>query len=244
MQKDSKMDSGEDFTEASFSKPAVCECGAKFVMNGVRILGKELWLNRYCEPCIERKVKEKEEAERKEKLNLRMKEWEDVCPPLYRQTDLSRLRIDPTTADQVLGWVWGPEGLLLAGESRKGKTRLMFKLLERLFVHEGRGVMYLNSTTLSDKIASLYSESAKAADDYITKLEYRPVLFIDDIGKGRFTDRAESVFYRILETRQSHMKPTFFTCNCSATELKNLLSTDRGEPIINRIREMTQTIVL
>jgi len=63
------------------------------------------------------------------------------------------------------------------------------------------------------------------------------VLFIDDLGKEKFTERVESELYDLVETRTAHLRPILWTSNATATRLKEMLSADRGEPIIRRLKE-------
>ena len=67
------------------------------------------------------------------------------------------------------------------------------------------------------------------------------ITILDDLGKGRLTDRGESALYELLEYRYANQLPVFWTCNSSAKELLQKLSQDRGLAIIRRLQE-TSTI--
>jgi DNA replication protein DnaC len=70
------------------------------------------------------------------------------------------------------------------------------------------------------------------------------ILFIDDIGKEKYTERVESEFYDLIETRTAHLRPILWTANTSGAGLEAMMSPDRGAPILRRLREFTEIITL
>ncbi len=62
-------------------------------------------------------------------------------------------------------------------------------------------------------------------DDYLAHLASAPVLFVDDIGQGRYTDRndnatvAGTTFETIVDARAQNMLPTLYTSNFHPAEL-------------------------
>jgi DNA replication protein DnaC len=68
------------------------------------------------------------------------------------------------------------------------------------------------------------------------------ILLIDDIGKGKMTDRAEMELFDLLETRTSHKLPTIWTANAKGDDLLRMMSEDRGEPIIRRLSEFSEIV--
>ena len=67
-------------------------------------------------------------------------------------------------------------------------------------------------------------------------------MLIDDLGKQKMTERAEVELYDVLEHRTNNLKPTIITTNATYLQLTKMLSEDRGQPIIRRIRDFS-TIV-
>ena len=65
--------------------------------------------------------------------------WEELCPPGYRNTIPEQLPKLPKF-EEIQKWKYGPMGLLLVGPTRRGKTRSVWKLLERLHF-EGRNIL-------------------------------------------------------------------------------------------------------
>jgi DNA replication protein DnaC len=68
------------------------------------------------------------------------------------------------------------------------------------------------------------------------------VLFIDDIGKEKYTERVESEFYDLVEHRTSHLSPILWTANATGQELEQMMGEDRGVPVVRRLREFTEII--
>jgi DNA replication protein DnaC len=67
-------------------------------------------------------------------------------------------------------------------------------------------------------------------------------LLIDDLGKQKMTERAETELYDVLEHRTNNLKPTLVTTNATGQQLARMLSEDRRQPIIRRIKDFS-TIV-
>jgi hypothetical protein len=66
--------------------------------------------------------------------------WQKLCPPEYRNSSHERLP-NSEKFEQVQKWQYGPVGLLLFGPTRRGKTRAVWKLLERLHFDEHRSIV-------------------------------------------------------------------------------------------------------
>jgi hypothetical protein len=56
------------------------------------------------------------------------------------------------------------------------------------------------------------------------------------------TERAELELFDLLEHRSSHELPIIWTANAERGALKQMLSPDRGEPILRRLSEFTKII--
>jgi NitT/TauT family transport system ATP-binding protein len=68
------------------------------------------------------------------------------------------------------------------------------------------------------------------------------VLLLDDLGKQKMTERAELELFDLLEHRSSHELPIIWTANAAKGDLRKMLSSDRGEPILRRLSEFTKII--
>lgn len=220
------------------TKNETCQnCKNVFSYDPIMLKGKEMFTPKYCTDCAAEIISTNEgEAQMTEK---RLK-WEKLCPPLYRDTDVSRLPLAVNIVQTCLSWKNQPTGIGLVGASGAGKTRVMFKLLERLH-DEGTHFMAISSKKFERWCAQMF-EKDDDAKSKLKQCETTAVLFIDDIGKERITDRVESELYALIETRTAYKRPILWTSNATSESLKTMMSADRGTPIIRRLKEFS-TIV-
>lgn len=199
-----------------------------------------LYARRYCDACnaaaeADRKRQELEEK-RQAEIERRGQYWDAVCPPLYRESDHNRLPVTlVNAADQ---WQFGPQGLGFIGESGKGKTRTMFRLIRRLIRDENRTVRYVPMAEFSMRIAKLGYEAEK----YVGQFVDTGVLLLDDLGKGKLTDAVEGHLFHIVETRVANLRPILFTANAGVDRLSTMLSPDRAAPLLRRLGEFCDVI--
>lgn len=222
----------------------VCECGVSFEVEPVMLGGRELFAQVLCEGCVERGLAECEAAaqreRREQRTRVRSAEWEQICPVLYRGTVEERL--PEGYRAQANSWGYGPRGVGFVGEAGRGKTRAAFLLLKRM-LWAGRSCAAVSSTRLAMLAADQFSDNADVkAYARADMREFRRVdlLLIDDLGKGRMSDRAEMELFDILEVRTSQERPTIWTANASAKELREMMSADRGAPILRRLAEFSE----
>jgi hypothetical protein len=222
-----------------------CEqCGHPFQAVPFVYGGRILAYPRYCETCIvenERAKDREREHEEAQRLSLA---WERICPPLYRDTDPSRLECSPSARETILSWQFGAKGLLVHGPARSGKTRLVYLLLSRLHHLERQKIIALTANAFSHRVSVLFGAGGGRGEAFIDSLTEVPILFIDDIGKGRLTDRVESEFFHVIETRSAHLRPTILTTNLNGLALRLMWSADRAEPLLGRFQEFFQTVAV
>lgn len=208
-------------------KSVTCqECGTVFTA----FLDFEL-----CDDCAEKLDQEQShDAVSRAKIARRDAFWEQV-PPLYRKTDKTRL--NPVLVSAIANWQFSPKGIGFVGAAGSGKTRAAVLILAKAS-ESGHSTLYLPATELSAVSAGAFADSAVEREICKRKLvEARKVkcLLLDDLGKGRLTDRAESELYDILETRTSHELPTLWTSNSNAQGLRSMFSADRADALIRRL---------
>lgn len=188
------------------------------------------------------KLKVREAAQKKAH---RLEEWRRLCPPLFQDTDRSHPGMPPTAIlDRILGWPFGPKGLVIYGPTRTGKTRSTWLLIKRLMVEDAKRVRVLTSGELARQCALAYGTGAEEASAWFNDLARADVLFIDDFGKMKMTERVEAELFELLDYRTSHRKPVILTTNYVGTDLLNMMSADRAEPTLARIREFCTPVAL
>lgn len=217
-------------------------CGDTFSYTPRLIGEREVFPQRVCTPCIARSQGE-ELAEREAWLQRRRDaEWAAICPPLYRETDLSRLPGTFRTA--IDGWTYSPRGLGLVGPAGKGKTRAAFALLDRM-CRGGIVCEAISATRFGHLSAEQFSDNKDhraRASSRLNSLQHTGLLLFDDLGKCKMTERCEVEFFDLLEHRTSHQLPTLWTANARGDQLLALLSADRGEPILRRLSEFSEVV--
>lgn len=220
-------------------------CKTEFESTYVEIGGRQLFHTTLCPKC----AADREAEIEKEAIDRRVKHlsecWQKICPPLYRDTDITRL---PEPFIQLMdSWTYGPKGIGLVGPAGTMKTRAAFKILE---TNHFQGVSC--DAVSCVRFAKLTQD--QFADDYQVKRDARDALqrlnrfqliLIDDLGKSKMTERVETELFSLLEERTSHLLPTIWTANTAeGDELLKMLSPDRGEPIIRRLAEFSQVVTL
>jgi hypothetical protein len=226
-------------------RKTVCyDCKQEFEYEAILLKGKEVFRRTFCPAC---ETKFRTTAITGSEINpadialvKAQREWELICPPLYRETELPRLPIDREVLDRILRWEPGKTGLGLSGPSGAGKTRAMFLLLEKHHF-AGRRIRAFSAK----KFENWCHKKFEKDDDAKVRIEEArraSIVFIDDIGKEKYTDRVESEFYDLIEHRTSHLLPILWTANATGQQLEQMMGPDRGVPIVRRLREFTEII--
>jgi DNA replication protein DnaC len=166
--------------------------------------------------------------------------WKRLCPPLYRATVLEELP-SKDKFEEVQEWKYGRVGLIVLGSSRTGKTRSVWKLLERLHF-EGKEIIAFTPMMLKLAVATVWQDT-ETAEDWICSLHRADVLFFDDLDTVKFTKAVEETIYDVFEHRPTHGKPVIATVNQSGVQLaRRMNATGRGVKIVERMREFCQVI--
>ena len=221
--------------------PRTCtRCNTTFDAPVVQPVRGFTWIQKLCQPC--RRLNDMEvEAYRAEEERKKAEEaWFNICPPLYRETDPARLSVDSETLDQILKWTPNPQGIGLTGTSGAGKTRAMFLLLKSLHFG-GHRIVTTTAKRFEHWCHRMFDKDDEARLN-IRSARNAKILFIDDIGKEKYTERVESEFYDLIEHRTSNLLPILWTANATGQQLVKMMGEDRGTPIVRRLREFSTII--
>jgi DNA replication protein DnaC len=167
--------------------------------------------------------------------------WKRLCPPVYRKTVPEQL---PKLAkfEEVQKWKYGPTGLLLVGPTRRGKTRSVWKRLERLHFDERRRILAFNPMDLKLAVAKAWRDPEEA-EVWINRIRTVGLLFFDDLDTVKFTEAVEETVYDAFEYRPTHGKPVIATVNRTGRELAaRMNASGRGAKIVERMREYCQVV--
>ena len=183
----------------------------------------------------------------------REKLWQAIAPPLYRTSETSRfpdMLVKAIAAHDIASTT----GIGFVGPAGTCKTRAAFVLLRR-FHDAGREVFAITAPDLATTAADQFDNSiirefslgptrkvSDVAKRTLARCKAVPVLFIDDLGKGKMTERAEIELFNVLESRTSNMLPTLWTSNAGSSELAAMISPDRRDPILRRLVEFSAIV--
>lgn len=158
------------------------------------------------------------------------------CPPIYQDTDRAKL---PSQLDQVLAWTPGPRGLILMGDTGKGKTRCAWELL-RQYPKQRRYVAF-DCVSFGHELSRKYR--GDEAEDWLDSLGTEiPLIFFDDLGKLKLTERAETELFGVIERRCANKLPILATTNDTGNTLAERMSENRGPALVRRLREFCDVI--
>lgn len=158
-------------------------------------------------------------------------------PELYRDNDESRF---PAVWEQIKRWRPNPDGrgLVIVGDTGKCKTRMLCQLAINIRKEQNTRFRFLRASELSRLVRAQYNGfDSKAAKNAIESLRRASLLIIDDLGKQASSPAVEEEFFDIIEDRTSARKPVLVSANATGAELEQMMTPDRGRPLIRRIRE-------
>lgn len=162
------------------------------------------------------------------------------CPPLYRDSDLGRL---PPESSAVLNWKFGPQGLLVLGPTGAGKTRAVWMLVKTLLLSNNSKVdtvAIFDGVSFGHTLSKKYRE--ETAEAWLWDLTTVDLIFFDDLGKLKLTDRAEAELFGVIESRCANLKPILATTNDTGDALAARMTENRGAALVRRLREFCQIV--
>lgn len=226
----------------TYQKATCTDCSQTFTFEPILWGNKTLFTPIKCDPCTLKAVSNYEQEVYINAKKGSRKRFEQMIPPIYLDTLPKRLSRLLTQHSEM--WEYNPMGIGFIGNSGKGKTRAAVLLLERLH-DEGKTVFFISATDLALNSANQFADNPatkQIATSILTLCRSSEVLLLDDLGKGRMTDRAESELYDLLEYRTSRRRPTIWTSNSDAEGLHRMFSQDRATAIIRRLKEFSQIV--
>lgn len=193
------------------------------------------WVH-FCQACLN-KMEHDRKAERRQAA---WEEFKDQCPIAFHRVNRASLP-KPEKLDEVLRWAYGPKGLLLHGETGRGKTRCAWALICREAIEFNRAFICMDSMA-GMEYAAHYGRGSDIVYDWTRERARTPILLMDDVFKNKFTDSFESTVFTILDQRFQNLKPTIITCNDTGETLAQRMSQDRAKPFLRRLREYCEPI--
>lgn len=224
-----------------FEVPQTCEdCGKVYVALTFK---SKLWTTGRCIPCSEIHCAKEDEENLLGAKEVRRHKFLQICPEKY-QGFKKHLVPNSRAFEEIITWQYSNRGLLMIGDSERGKTRCAWRLMERLHVLDCIQFQAITELQFSHEVARFgRSEGLQA---WIQGLCTTPILFIDDLGKCVMTERVVSELYYLLEERMSHNKPIIATMQLDqegfASKITSKGGKDMAEAIINRLMSNCQIV--
>lgn len=221
-------------------------CKQPFETPSFDLAGVTMSLAICCTSCsaahLEDSLAREREAEQK-RVNER---WYAICPPLYRETDITHSGIQASFRDAALAWEPSSTlGLGFIGGSGGGKTRMLMVALRKAF-DAGLSTRFLSHNGFSKLVIDAFSNSAgqgrSEAKDALSWLARVRVLFLDDLGKAPSTERCDAELEELIELRGANFLPTLWSANGTSEWLIRRFGPDRGEPLVRRLGEFSTVI--
>jgi len=173
---------------------------------------------------------------------MRRQYFENICPPLYRSTDTARL--PQAKFHRVMEWTPGDEGrgLYLTGVAGTFKTRCMWQLIERIVTTTWTNVLVFDSLKWQVEVSAAFGQP-DFTQEWLDGVCDAPILFIDDLFKGKMTDAQAHAAHGVLERRSSNHKPTLCTSNADGSNISGrVMESTTAESILRRIAEFCEVI--
>jgi DNA replication protein DnaC len=235
----------ENLQTPSEIEAVCCDCKKKFLSEVWLFCDERRPVDNWCAACgiirelnaeqakQERLAKEQRLAEEARKVR-----FESEVPPLFRATPPEL--IDPILLNAADSWAYSPKGLGFIGETGTGKTSAIVRVLERMS-KEGKYICLITATELSElsATANQYDDEKKRekANQRLKHAKSSDIMFLDDLGKGKLTERGESTLFDLVDHRYSHQLPVFWTSNSSSEAMLKKLSPDRGLALVRRLTD-------
>lgn len=180
--------------------------------------------------------------ERARRMELARKKWSLVTseiPSRFRENDTSRF---PPVWKCIKDWKPDAEGIgiLLVGDSGRGKTRMLCEIMIRLQDHTPTRFAFISSAGFAGLVRRQFDFTDGSARNRIDYLHRVPVLIFDDLGKQNNSPTVEEEIFHLIDTRTSEMRSTLITSNFrSRKEMESSMTSDRGKAIARRILEFS-----
>jgi len=234
MSDEKKIKNAADLVAGVLNRLQITKAGAKEVVQECRVCanevrGRTMVLDPICPGCLaDRQVAGKVKGRK----SAAWAWFEDNCPAAYRNSDRARLP-DPDGFDRVQAWEAKDRGILIVGPTGAGKTRSTWAVLGRL-AREGKSIAFLDGVGFS---TTSHRSSMEGDFDWIDRMSTVDILVLDDLGKMKFTERVQADLFGIIDRRVADLRPMIITTQLAANDLGDMLTPDRRDALLRRIRE-------
>jgi len=230
------------------------DCKASYQSEVLLINGQEHVRVEVCHTCSRRIAEQRERDVADAILADKLKTAQgmevrrrEICPMEFRteaeggNTSLPRMDSASPEWRKLLHWRFGPRGLLVRGETGRCKTRAMWRVLRSLF-DKGKSVAAFTSAKFDRDCRDAGGNFTLSK--WFDGLVSVDALFIDDLGKAQWTPSTEAQFFDLIDERTRSGFPLLVTTNDDRATLAARISEDRSGPLIRRLAEYCESVVL
>jgi DNA replication protein DnaC len=185
-------------------------------------------------------IASRSEIELARRRDIARTRWDALVPPEFADAFLSDFPdIPEVTAlvDHFEAYGDPPLWLRVIGPVGTGKTRLLYAVLRRI-ISGTRPVEWTATTALS--MYRALRPSAPTPDLSLYKLQTTPLLLIDDLGAGKYSEWVEDITLELLDERYTRRLPTMISSNLNTKDLGAVV----GERVASRLRQRCLRVVL
>ena len=147
-------------------------------------------------------------------------------------------RLAKEAGGRVMPAVGHGPSLLLFGPVGTGKTYESFGAI-RLLAATGVQARWA-AISAADLYAALRPRTGIDSEQEFRRYADTDVLLVDDIGAGKQSEWTEEVNFRLVNARYENQRPTIFTTNLKAEQIRKAL----GDRVTSRLNEMCTRIAI
>ena len=230
------------------------DCRLDYTTEVLLINGKEHVRVEVCPACSALITAKREKEVRDAILSDRLlaeqgreAQWAEICPVEFRleaeggKTVLQRMDAASPGWRLMLDWRFGSRGLIVRGVTGRCKTRAMWRLLRRLFESNHSIAAFTSAKFDRDCRDAGGNFTLSRWFDALAQVD---ALFIDDLGKAQWTSSTEAQFFDLIDERTRNGLPVLVTTNDDRASLAARISDDRSGPLVRRLLDYCDSIVL
>jgi DNA replication protein DnaC len=186
----------------------------------------------------------REDARRAEERRQarRVARWEAIAEGRRRLVETDRARLPNVEAfNAVCSWQCCGDGLVLTGDTGRGKSRAMLALARRLILDEGRVVRWVSDDEFGPSAvrAARDGEEIEFVRDYVGA----DVVMWDDMGKLRITPAVESLAFSVVARCGDAAVPMIISTQFSLDRLaERFREPETGVALARRLAEFCSEV--
>ena len=192
-----------------------------------------------CDECVVANQSKVKEEEIRQKLQYRVSNADMLLTEAGIPPNLRGLAKPPKRDIANFIWKNRHRNILLGGISGSGKTTSACACLERMLIHDGIPVKYLNLSTLSMKLNAVSRFGSKETPiAFLDKLSDYDVICIDEVfGKTRWNDMVCELLFTLIDSATSgdYNFHLWLLGNIHFQSIQNMFEDD--EAVIRRLEE-------